>query len=175
MCTKFTICGKKHLPKWRRSKTKRNYKGQYSRDYSHPYLKAFFVSSILSMLGVFFFVGVNNVWNYIKSFERTIIVENVLAVEDPLDKLNPALYKVCACESDVKYKTTPQHYDESGNVLVGVSGDIGYCQINPFVHTENSEAMGINFYTPKGNIAYANYLYNLNGFRDWKASKHCWK
>jgi hypothetical protein len=93
-------------------------------------------------------------------------------VEIPLyqQKLNKNLWTVCACESnDCKY---PKHYNDKGGVLIGVTGDVGLCQINPYVHTESSRKLGMDIYTEEGNIAYANYLFSKNGYRDWRSSAH---
>ena len=111
-------------------------------------------------------------------FTRTFTVSNPVRSEaqakeyNPLDKLIPALYPICGCESAGKGKE-PIHF-KNGKVLVGVSGDIGFCQINPFVHAVNAKAMLLNIYEPEGNIAYANYLYRRDGLKPWNSSKKCW-
>lgn len=105
-----------------------------------------------------------------------IVVENTNTVKayDPLDNLNPALYRVCACESTGSRYGTPRQFRD-GKVLIGTSGDRGMCQVNPFVHLKNAQAMGLDIDTAEGNIAYSNYLYKLHGLSPWSASKKtCW-
>ena len=149
--------------------------GQYVRDMT--LFKWFFILNGIGTALVFSFVGVNNLWEKIKSFDRVLVVENTNAQEEikVLDKLISALYPVCACESTGNKNKNPIHYDKNGNVLVGVSGDIGYCQIAPQYHQKNAEAMLLDIYSEEGNIDYANYLFRRNGYKDWLASKKCWK
>ncbi len=116
---------------------------------------------------------------------RTIIIDNLTTREaqatttnttasPALSHLIPALRPVCACETKGNPKATPTHYNKQGQPLIGISGDIGICQINPNVHKANAEAMGLDLYTEADNITYANYLYNLSGLTPWNSSKHCW-
>ncbi|MEN9604523.1 MAG: hypothetical protein RJB39_208 [Candidatus Parcubacteria bacterium] len=80
------------------------------------------------------------------------------------------LYRIAFCES------TYAQYDRNGNVLRGVvnSKDVGVFQINERYHKANAERMGIDLYTPEGNLEYAEYLYNRDGARPWSSSKPCW-
>lgn len=107
---------------------------------------------------------------------ETPIVEN----RKEMPKLEPALIPVCACESTGRWNGTPTQYDKNGNVLHGKvnPNDIGMCQINMEArngHLAQTKKMGLDVYTEAGNIAYANYLYKMNGLKDWGWSKHCWK
>ncbi len=80
------------------------------------------------------------------------------------------LYRVAFCES------TYAQYDENGNVLRGRvnSKDVGIFQINETYHKANAERMGMDLYTPEGNMEYAEYLYNRDGAQPWSSSRPCW-
>ena len=79
--------------------------------------------------------------------------------------------QVAFCESSLN------HYDENGEVLRGKvdKRDSGLFQINEYYHLETAQSMGIDIYTPEGNIAYAKYLLDTQGLRPWSASAKCWK
>jgi len=82
----------------------------------------------------------------------------------------PAMIDVAYCES------TMRHYvGSTTEVLRGreVREDVGGFQINEKYHLETATKMGLNIYEPDGNIAYAKYLYEKNGLRDWSASHNC--
>lgn len=78
---------------------------------------------------------------------------------------------IAQCESTLRQFDAPNH------VLRGhiTPADVGLFQINYEYHGEKAKKMGINLYSLDGNIQYAEYLYTLNGTRDWEASKSCWK
>lgn len=65
------------------------------------------------------------------------------------------------------------HFDENGQVVIGITGDIGKWQINP-VHIPEALSLGIDIYTLEGNDKFASILYHRNGLRDWKSSQSCW-
>jgi len=77
---------------------------------------------------------------------------------------------VAKCESGFR------QFDKNGNVLRGRenNNDIGLFQINTTYHLEQSQKMGIDIFTLKGNIQYAKYLYVSSGTTPWNWSKHCW-
>src|SRR3990167_5343927 len=77
MCTKYKVCGKSHRPKWQVSKIKRNSRGQFVQGYrtlTAVFLGIVFVGSV-SMLGI------NQIWSWAKSLEKTIVVGNSYAEE----------------------------------------------------------------------------------------------
>lgn len=78
--------------------------------------------------------------------------------------------RVAYCES------TLRQYNTNGEVLKGkqVPADTGVFQVNTKYHLETAKKMGIDIFTLEGNVAYAKYLYDKNGLRDWFASKPCW-
>ena len=82
----------------------------------------------------------------------------------------PLLAEIARCES------TFRHYDKDGNVLRGrVNGaDVGVMQINEKYHLERAVKLGLDIYTPEGNMAYARYLYEKQGAQPWIASSKCW-
>lgn len=83
---------------------------------------------------------------------------------------NSIMHHVARCESGKR------QFQANGEVLRGRQNekDVGIFQINEFYHLENSKKIGIDIYTPEGNVAYAKYLYDRNGTRDWNWSKECW-
>ena len=82
----------------------------------------------------------------------------------------PILIDVAFCESSFR------QFDNGGNVLRGMINpeDIGILQINEYWHLEDSKAMGWDIYTLEGNLAYARYLYSIQGLGPWGWSKDCW-
>lgn len=82
---------------------------------------------------------------------------------------NHPLIEVARCESGFRQF-------ENGNPLKSHYGteDYGVFQINTTYHLKNSKKMGIDIMTVEGNLAYARYLYEKNGLRDWKPSESCW-
>ncbi len=83
----------------------------------------------------------------------------------------PSMVAVARCESGMR------HYDGNGEVLRGEidSRDIGIMQINEYYHGEKALEMGIDIFSPQGNILYAKYLYEHQGLSPWGASKPCWE
>ncbi len=82
----------------------------------------------------------------------------------------PIMVEVARCESHLN------QFNTDGSVLRGriTPEDVGVFQINEFFHLDGSTAMDIDIHTLEGNIAYAQYLYQTQGTRPWKASKPCW-
>lgn len=80
----------------------------------------------------------------------------------------PIFERIKFCESG------GTHYDKHGNVLIGITGDIGLYQINP-IHLPDARERGIDIYTPAGNEAYARVLYKQRGTQPWYSSAHCWQ
>ena len=77
---------------------------------------------------------------------------------------------IARCESQLR------QYDEKGGVLRGiqVKEDTGAFQVNTTYHLETAINLGIDIFTLNGNVRYAKRLFDLNGTRDWNASKKCW-
>lgn len=61
-----------------------------------------------------------------------------------------------------------------GKVLTNGTGDFGLFQINK-AHIKEAKNMGLDIMTEAGNTAFAIYLYQQNGTRDWNSSKSCWQ
>lgn len=97
--------------------------------------------------------------------------ENIAAIERTFDAdVVPLAIVVAYCESGLK------QFDADGKVLSGriVPQDRGLFQINQTYHLAKSLEMGLDIETVEGNIAYAKYLYDTQGFGPWSASKACW-
>jgi hypothetical protein len=103
-----------------------------------------------------------------------VINEDPLPIEVQIEQVfkeNAKIMKrVAFCESSLN------HYDQNGKVLRGKvdSRDSGLYQINEFYHLEKSKELGLDIYTPEGNIKYAKYLLDTQGLNPWNASKKCW-
>lgn len=80
------------------------------------------------------------------------------------------MHSVADCESRFR------QFNEDGSILRGYYNpkDVGVFQVNEYWHLETSKRLGMDIYTVEGNIAYAKHLYDLNGTRDWNASRSCW-
>ena len=76
MCSRYGICGNRHLPRWRTSKKLRNSRGRFDKDRR---LTKYF----LIVFGVYAvsMIGVNTIWSWAKSLEKTFVVENSRAEE----------------------------------------------------------------------------------------------
>lgn len=90
-------------------------------------------------------------------------------IEDVFGTSTP-MVEIARCESRLR------HFKSPNVVLRGdiTPADVGLYQINVDYHEDKIKELGINIYTVDGNIAYAKYLYDKNGTRDWNASKKCW-
>ncbi len=81
----------------------------------------------------------------------------------------PLMAEIARCESRFR------QYGSSGNALDGGSGGmIGLFQINASVHAAYARSLGMDIYTPDGNIAYARKLYQEEGTDPWLSSFSCW-
>ncbi len=74
------------------------------------------------------------------------------------------MVEVAQCESELK------QYDDNGQVLVGVTDDIGVMQINP-LWLPDLKRNGIDPYTLSGNIKAARYIYDRQGLQAWVCAK----
>lgn len=91
--------------------------------------------------------------------------------------LIPELVPVCACESAGVAWGTPIQFDANGNVVMNQkgTGDVGMCQINLRLHAATAKALGYDIFTRDGNIKFANWLFEQDGYRPWEASRTCWQ
>ncbi len=82
----------------------------------------------------------------------------------------PVMIDIARCESRFR------QLDANGKVLKNpTSTAMGAFQIMASLHAGPAQNnLGLNIYTLQGNAAYARYLYEKNGTRDWNASKACW-
>lgn len=107
------------------------------------------------------------------AIERLTKVDQPVTLESAVREYfsdEPVLAEVARCES------TFRQFDSSGHVVRGEadSNDVGIMQINERYHLERARALGYDIYTLQGNMAYARYLYEMEGTKPWKASKPCW-
>lgn len=88
-------------------------------------------------------------------------------------KLLPELVPICACESVGNKNAKPQHFNADGSVKY-YQGNYGMCQINLSTWGDLSNRLGYDIITERGNILMANYIYEKEGSRPWRWSRHCW-
>lgn len=81
----------------------------------------------------------------------------------------PIMIEVARCESHFR------QIDRNGKVLRGKENrfDVGVMQINEIYHADTAKKLGFDIYTVEGNTAFARYLYEKNGIKDWKPSWDC--
>lgn len=137
MCNKYTVCGKRHLPKWKMSRRLRNRKGRFDKDRRlYKYLIIGFIIYGISMLGI------NTIIDWAKSLEKAFLVENAKAIEIITweDEVRSILERsginvdfadrLIQCEST--WNPEAIHYNKG-------SVDRGLWQINSFFHPEVSK------------------------------------
>ncbi len=77
------------------------------------------------------------------------------------------MVRIAACESRLLHT-------RGGRVVVGEkTPDVGLFQINP-VHHAFMRGYGLDPGVLEHNIAFAKYLFDRRGVRDWSSSQHCW-
>lgn len=133
---------------------------------------------------------INNRFSYKATYEAPIIVkESLKSPKFTVNKQKPiipteevksavvgrfgansTMYRIAWCESKFR------QFDTNGNILRGEinNKDVGIFQINEKYHLEQSKKLGMDIYTIKGNIAYADWLYQKQGTKPWNWSKECW-
>lgn len=168
MCTKYTVCGKRHISKWRLSKKRRNHKGQFVQ--GPRTLTAIF-------LGVMFFgmvsmIGGNTIWGWAKSLEKNFVVENTKAEEVITitwqDEVKSLLKeygvnveyatKIIQCESSWNPKAFHQN---KGSI------DRGLWQLNSYFHPEVSKDCA---YDTACSTIEAIRIIKSKGFGEWVCS-----
>lgn len=86
------------------------------------------------------------------------------------------LQPVCSCESKGSPTAVAKQFNPDGSVVHGPGNNWGICQINATAHQARAKALGIDYMTREGNIAFAELLFSESGYRPWyKWSGHCWK
>lgn len=102
-------------------------------------------------------------------------------IADPVEpvkvELNPALKRVCSCESNGRPDREPRHFEDDGvTVRKGKINplDTGMCQINLKYHEASAAKMSLDLFKEQDNIKYANWLYKNEGLTPWNWSKQCW-
>lgn len=80
------------------------------------------------------------------------------------------LVPIAICESGIN------QYNDKGEVLRNPTNPhvVGIFQISTYWHSEEAKALGYDLLTPKGNIAFALWLFHKEGTKPWNASKLCW-
>lgn len=85
--------------------------------------------------------------------------------------LRPELVPVCACESSYEGHSwaMPRQFELDGKVRLGRQNpnDIGMCQINWTAHSSTIRGLGLDIWVATGNMAFANYLFERDGFTPW--------
>lgn len=95
--------------------------------------------------------------------------------------LRAELVRVCSCEATGSPNNDPTlyHYEDDGvTPLIGRynSDDRGMCQINMKAHAHDIEKKELDILNDWDDyITYTNWVYDTQGLRPWKYSKHCWQ
>lgn len=99
--------------------------------------------------------------------DKTAVIE---AVQKEFEDV-PAMVEIARCESKFR------QFTDSGNVFYGGYGNqmIGIFQFYESVHSGTASRLGHDLGTIEGNIAYARYLYEMEGLSPWNSSKSCWE
>lgn len=105
-----------------------------------------------------------------EDFEPASNPETIEVYTEEYFKDTPILANIARCESRMR------HLGQDGEILRGEvdADDIGVMQINTRYHQAQADELGIDIYSLNGNLAYAQYLYEKQGVRPWKASMPCW-
>lgn len=97
-------------------------------------------------------------------------------VEPPPPEIPAYLMPVGGCESKGSPDAPPTQYNADGSVIHGPGNNWGAFQINATAHAVRAKALGIDFMTREGNIAFAKILYAESGYKPWyQWSGHCWE
>ena len=77
--------------------------------------------------------------------------------------------QIARCESDLL------HY-KNGEVVRGNENpaDVGVFQINTDYWEEEAKRLGIDIFTPEGNIEMAKHIFHNQGVTAWMPSHTCW-
>lgn len=128
---------------------------------NQDYMKRLVIAVII-FLGLFYAMHVEAEPTIYIASEPEIVVEKTIEEKVREEfKDAPIMIEVARCESGFK------------NVPGNTSDDFGPFQINQ-VHLKELEKMGLDRTNVDDSIKYARVLYEKNGLRDWKNSKHCW-
>lgn len=135
--------------------------------------KKIIVVSVLVLLGIMPWTKTTtSTVSYVEEAKPKEIIQAVpkTATSSAQRELPEILYKIALCESNNK------QFTPSGDIVRGRANpaDIGRFQINTYWNGEEAERLGYDLYTWEGNTAFALYLYEKNGTRDWNWSKPCW-
>ena len=126
-------------------------------------LAIFLLATWISLGG--FWYGKNNVK------PQTIWAESIKEVPIAIQFEDiPMLVRICKAESGNR------QFNSSGDVLRGKvnPSDLGYCQINEYIHNDTARKLGMDIFTEKGNKDYAIYLFLREGSTPWNSSKSIW-
>ena len=82
----------------------------------------------------------------------------------------PVMIEIARCESKFR------QFADSGNVLRGGLGRqmVGVFQFFDRYHTSPAYALGFDIETLEGNLAYARYVYAVEGTAPWNSARACW-
>ncbi len=82
----------------------------------------------------------------------------------------PILAEIAWCESRFR------HLNKDGEIFRGKvnKSDIGVMQVNTYYHEKKAGELGYDLYSLRGNLEYAQYLYDTEGTTPWNSSKPCW-
>ncbi len=121
----------------------------------------------VSILALFVITGYGSarVYNYLSPV--TVYADREVIVTVQATSTMPSMLKrICTAESGFK------QFNKNGTVVRGMvnPSDIGICQINEPINNDLARKLGFDIYTEKGNLEFAQYLFNERGVQPWMAS-----
>ena len=121
------------------------------------------------------------VYLIVPSFGTESLATALIRSKDDIWDDYPLLKRICAAESNYGPNNEPRQFLPDGSVLWGwedgkiVHRDVGSCQINTWVHADELKRLGLDVIDSEAdNVAYAKILFDREGWRPWKNSKHHW-
>ncbi len=126
--------------------------------------KYFKVFSVLVLIISFFVLSSENTLAAKESGEVEEVIKEYFSNTSHLIEMT----EIARCESGLR------QFTDAGNVFRG-AGTVGVFQIHEVAHLSTALVLGLNLETVEGNVAYAKYLYDLEGLSPWRFSGDCWE
>jgi len=104
---------------------------------------------------------------YVAHSEEWTVDNAITALSDRYNVNEADARSIIGCESE--FKANAFHVNKDHSV------DYGYWQINTFYHIKTAKKLGLDIFTPQGNLEYGFYLLSQAGVAPWSASNTCHK